>query len=578
MTEQLTFEIERIDDIPLLLAQLERMQIGPLLDEHFPTHGNWQGLSLGTVSAVWLAFILSEGDHRMSHVQAWAEARLQLLGGCLGDPVRALDFTDDRLATVLDAVSDDAAWEAFERALTGQLLRVYDLRASRVRVDSTTAKGYVEVDEVGLFQFGHSKDHRPDLPQVKINLAALDPLGLPLSTTVVSGERADDPLYVPEIGKVQHTLGQAGLTYIGDCKMAALATRAYLVASGDHYLCPLPSGQLSAEQWDRLLTSVWEERQALTPVYRASAETGLAEQLAEGFRYEESVTGEHDGRALTWTEQRWVVRSLKLAECQERTLRRRLEQAVAAIAELNVPGRGKKRFTEEAALAAAVEALIAKHRVAGLLQVDYQTQIEVRPKRRYRDRPARVERTPTFTVQARIDAAALAEAVRRLGWRVYATDQAELSLTEAVLAYREAYFIERGFGRLKGRPLSLTPMYLDSDARVKGLIRLLSVGLRVLTLIEFSVRQRLRQEGVQLGGLYAGNPKRVTARPTTEMLLRVFTGLTLVLLHQDNETHVQLTALTPLQRRILELLDFPLEVYTRLTQHFSEPMLNLSEP
>lgn len=290
------------------------------------------------------------------------------------------------------------------------------------------------------------------------------------------------------------------------------------------------------------------------------------------------MTGEHDGQPLTWIERCWVVRSLKLAERQERTLRQRLAQALAAITELNVPRQGKKRFTEEAALAAAVEALIAQHRVAGLLRLDYQSRLETRPKRRYRDRPARVEGAQTVTVQVRIDAAAVADAVRRLGWRIYVTDQAELSLTEAVLAYREAYLIERGFGRLKGRALSLTPIYLDSDARVKGLIRLLSIGLRVLTLIEFSVRQRLQQEVAQLTGLYPGNPKRATARPTTEMLLRVFTGLTLLLLHEDNQVHAQLTALTPLQRRILELLDFPLEVYARLTQHFSEPMLNLSEP
>jgi hypothetical protein len=91
MAEQPTFQTERIDDIPLLLAQLERMQVGLLLDEYFPTHGNWQGLSLGTVSAVWLAFILSEGDHRLNRVQPWVEARRRGLSGCLGQPVRALD-------------------------------------------------------------------------------------------------------------------------------------------------------------------------------------------------------------------------------------------------------------------------------------------------------------------------------------------------------------------------------------------------------------------------------------------------------------------------------------------------------
>lgn len=578
MTKQPTFKTERIDDIPLLLAQLERMQVGSLLDEHFPTHGNWQGLSLGTVSTVWLTFILSEGDHRLNHVQPWVEARLQGLGGCLGQPVRALDWSDDRLAAVLDYLSDDAAWERFEQSLGEQLLRVYDLRGAPVRVDSTTAKGYVEVTEKGLFQFGHSKDHRPDLPQVKINLSTLDPLGLPLSTTVVSGEQADDPLYVPEIRKVQRTLNQSGMTYIGDCKMAALATRAYVVASGDHYLCPLSATQLPDSELERVLESVWAGRQALEAVYQPSEETGVAPKLAEGFRYEVKLTAEHNGQPLTWIEQRLVVRSLKLAERQERALHQRLEQATAAIAELNITGQGKKRFTDEAALAEAVEAIVAKHRVAGLLKVNDQIHLDERPKRRYRDRPARVERIQTFTVQVRIDEAALASAVRRLGWRVYATDQAELSLTEAVLAYRQAYLIERGFGRLKGRALSLTPMYLNGEARVKGLIRLLSIGLRVLTLVEFTVRQRLQPQGTRLSGLYPGNPKRATARPTTEMMLRVFTGLTLVLLDEGTQVQTHLTALTPVQRRVLELLDFPPEIYMRLTQHFSEPLLNLSEP
>ena len=59
------------------------------------------------------------------------------------------------------------------------------------------ARAYVTPE--GLFQLGHSKDHRPDLPQVKIAMAVLDPLGLPLTTTVVAGQTADDPLYLPEI-------------------------------------------------------------------------------------------------------------------------------------------------------------------------------------------------------------------------------------------------------------------------------------------------------------------------------------------------------------------------------------------
>src|SRR5260221_9091997 len=84
MDEFEPLKIERIDDVPVLLAQLERMQVANLLDRHFPTHGNWQGLSLGTVSVVWLSHVLSEGDHWLNHVEPWASGHLTCLQACLG--------------------------------------------------------------------------------------------------------------------------------------------------------------------------------------------------------------------------------------------------------------------------------------------------------------------------------------------------------------------------------------------------------------------------------------------------------------------------------------------------------------
>jgi len=72
MAETLTIISERVDDLPVLLAQLDRLGVRPLLDEYFPTHGNWGGLSLGWVSVLWLTYILSEGDHRLNHVAPWA--------------------------------------------------------------------------------------------------------------------------------------------------------------------------------------------------------------------------------------------------------------------------------------------------------------------------------------------------------------------------------------------------------------------------------------------------------------------------------------------------------------------------
>lgn len=574
MTEELTINTERIDDIPILLAQLDRMEVGAMLDEYFPAHGNWQGLSLGTVATVWLTFILSEANHRLSHVQTWAAQRLTLLEGCLGQRVRALDLSDDRLAAVLDYLSKDLAWRDYERALNRRLLRVYELAPERVRIDSTTAKGYVEVSPEGLFQFGHSKDHRPDLPQIKINLAVLDPLGLPLTTTVVAGQQADDPLYVPEIKRVQQSLGYQGVTYIGDSKMAALQTRAYVVKSQNFYLCPLPAVQVSREDLATLLAPVWTGVQALQAVVRED------EAIAHGYTYTEAVHADIEGERMTWTERRLVVCSLHLAQAQGRGLETRLSKALAAIAHLNERAQGKKRFTEETELQDAVEQLGRQYQVQGLLTCSYHQDTRTRHVRAYGSRPARTRVEQRVTVVARRNEAAVQKRLQSLGWRVYATNQPaeDLSLEHAVLAYRAEYLVEHTIGRLKGKALSVTPLYLETDTRIVGLVRLLMIALRVLTLLEFSARRSLQQASAKLAGIYPGNPQRATARPTTEMLLQTFTGVTLTVMTDAHGVRAHVTPLSAVQHRILLLLGFAPDLYLRLSLHFSKPTLNLSEP
>jgi len=199
-------------------------------------------------------------------------------------------------------------------------------------------------------------------------------------------------------------------------------------------------------------------------------------------------------------------------------LHQRLARAEAAITELNAAKQGKTPFADRAALQQAAEALLKRHAVEGLLTLTYAETVQVRQVRKYGARPAETRTACTVRVGVQRDATALQAAERRLGWRVYGTNRPAtvLTLEQAVLAYRNEYLVERGFGRLKGRSLSLTPMYLADDERATGLIRWLTVGLRVLTLLEDVVRRRLREMGDQLAGLYAGNPKRATAHPTAK--------------------------------------------------------------
>lgn len=126
-------------------------------------------------------------------------------------------------------------------------------------------------------------------------------------------------------------------------------------------------------------------------------------------------------------------------------------------------------------------------------------------------------------------------------------------------------------GRLKGRPLSLRPMDVQRDDHATGLMRLLSIGLRVLTLVEFVARRQWAAAGGTLSGLYAGNAKRATAHPTAERLLEALQEVTLTVMQGAHETYRHLTVLGPLQERILEILGFSAEVYTRLCPVSAEP-------
>jgi transposase len=157
------------------------------------------------------------------------------------------------------------------------------------------------------------------------------------------------------------------------------------------------------------------------------------------------------------------VRSKAFATAQQQALARRVQQAVADSAALTPPpGRGQRQFQEAAPLQAAIDAIVTRRAVAGLLAIALERQETVRAVRGYRGQPARTVTSVRYQVQVSVKPAALATAQQRLGWRLYATNApvARLPLAQAVLVYRDQYIVERDFARLHGRALGVTPLYL----------------------------------------------------------------------------------------------------------------------
>jgi len=548
MAETLNLRHERVDDIPLIIGVAHELQIADVLDRHLGTHGLRQGLSHGGLAVGWLAYILSEGDHRKSAVRGWANALPHTLEQLLGQPIREVEFSDDRLGALLHRLSADEAWEAIEHDLWAATVTASDLHWTGIRLDSTTSYGYHQVAEAGLMQFGHSKDHRPDLPQLKLMAAAAEPMGQVVAADIHSGERADDRLYSSLIARVRALLGRSGVLYTGDCKMAALATRAEIVAHHDYYLMPLPLIGETAARFEDWLSAIVDGEQAATLVWDGER------LLGGGYEWERMLSATVAGQALRWTERVQVVRSNALAERQQMTLARHLAAATAQLWALTPPpGRGKRQIREPSTLEAAITRVLERHAVAGLLTVRWEREVS----------PVR------FVITAvEHNEAAIRARERRLGWRVQLTNAPveRLSLSAAVTHYRGGWALERDFHQVKDRPLGLSPLFVWKDDQIIGLTRLLLLALRLMTLIETQVRQGLARAGEGLAGLYEGQPTRTTERPSGRRILQAFARAKLtwteVQLGPGSRWH--LTPLSPLHEQLLHHLDLPTSLYTSL--------------
>jgi len=282
------------------------------------------------------------------------------------------------------------------------------------------------------------------------------------------------------------------------------------------------------------------------------------------------LTATMGAQEVRWTERRWLVRSQAYARAQEAAPERRLANAEAALRDLPARKQGKKQLFH-AELVRAAEAIVARDGVEGLLRYTVQARMTTRQLRAYRGRPTRRETEVDFAIDVCRDEARIEEKKREMGWQVYGTNALALPLSPVVWAYRGQYRIEDDWSRLKGRSLSLTPVYLQDEERIQGLVYLLSLALRVMTLVEWVVRERLCQERARLQGIYAGQPGRKTDRPGAELLLGVLKTISISVVEVDGRIHALLSPLTAVQKRLLELWDLPPDLYEDVASGFPEP-------
>jgi transposase len=175
---------------------------------------------------------------------------------------------------------------------------------------------------------------------------------------------------------------------------------------------------------------------------------------------------------------------------------------------------------------AAIDLVLKEQRVEGWLNVTGEKQVEqptqyVGRGRGSQSRSQRVvEHTRSHLTRLARQAETIAPLTHRFGWQAFGTNagQPRLSVQEAVVCYRNAYRVERLFNRLKSR-VPIAPLFVKRNAHIEGLTYLLTLGVRVLPVMEFVLRQSLQHDQAPLPGLHPENKAKMTDKPTAERIL-----------------------------------------------------------
>ena len=234
-------------------------------------------------------------------------------------------------------------------------------------------------------------------------------------------------------------------------------------------------------------------------------------------------------------------------------------------------GPGKRQITDEGTLQTSITKILKQHKVEGMLFCKYEKEVEQQEKYvgRGKGSPNRqkiiIEKVRYKMISVNRNEYRIKKEKANQGWKVFVTDVSSnrLDFGGIVKCYRKEYRVERIFNRLKSR-MNIAPLYVKRDDQIKGKTNLLTIGARILTIIEYQMRRSLKNDQAKLKGFYSGNPGKLTDMPTSEKLLKTFSDINLIFLKSQGVITRCLTQLTDLQQEILKRLGLQCSVYKNL--------------
>jgi len=489
-------------------------------------------------------------------------------------------FSDVRLALALDHLFDQGTDEVLSAVVHSYLHsdeapHVYSVHGDTTSLSLQGAYDIIADLDAPTVTYGYSKAHRPDLKQIIFGLNLHGSVGMPMVASMLDGNTSDHDANRRHITQLASLVRPDDeVTFVADCKLVDKHTIGQLLDEEFHFISLLPD---TFAQRKNLIATAHDDGHELLELSRDPGRTKAdPDRVYRGTSYECSFPVQDPrvpGKEGLRTERMrfLLIESSQLAAKFDSSLEDKLQREARRF-DKAVKKATKKPFSCHDDAAARRDKLLETLKLHHA-QVDVVAE-EVTLRRSRPGRPRKGEEPPTKSQYQLVlrELTADTDAIEQA--RLYARhfvlitdhlDEETWSDEQVFAEYRKQHLVENhsGFRWFKSEA-TVAPMFLKTPRRIAALCLVFVLALMVRNYLQFTLRKRLLEEDEKVP-YYGRRPP--TQKPTAEVVLNLFAGVQVVHVTMDEEVvERRLAHLSDAARKVLDLLDVAVEVFTRVRE------------
>lgn len=536
---------------PILRHYFDQCGIQRIIDDHVELDPRRKILTHGQAAVAMITGILFQ-VMQLYRICKFAEEKTVLK--VMLPHIAPEQYFDDRLADSLDAIFAYGIGD-LELAITRNMIEMFEIQSNVCHNDLTSVSFYGDADNNRTDRsirvtFGHSKKHRKDLKQLVWSMSVSSDHAFPLFQKAYSGNTADVTTYVEQWHKLIDLLDDHDFLYVADSKLITHENMAHIADNDGYFIAPAPMYESYKKVFENALSN--HDRELLIP-YKGCFNRGF--EVPMEFSHEDK---NYPLRMI-------ILFDHGLRKQKQKALQNRVQRTRDDFKELSGKLNRYKLKSQEQ-IDAACAAILKKNKTESFFTYTVINNPVTTYKNSKRGRPAAnskkiAEVNDHFTVHHEYDKNAFEKAISQCGYYPLLTNKPsdQLSIEEAMLAYKNQYKCEHTFRRAKG-PYSIEPIYLHTPERIEAFLFLFKIALQMLVLMERSARKNIANRDRGLDGFMPN--KKDVRNPRSEFMLKEFEDIVKGEMQlPDGKDYGFVSELNDLQKDILSILNVPLYYY-----------------